>query len=1175
MRPPLQALKEYTAGDQIGQPQVARQLAFERHHDDATASATCRLHENKPFLNCEVLLNIDAVCVVHSMAEPVLPDPDIDVPQQGASNGRLEARWLTRVHLAFLMVFASALGAVVAFWAATIEQKTSQLQSQLTLGRMVEISERHRIANDVAVRTALEQRQKTLRTKAEERHKIADQIRNEAPEEAARLDILGQQEFSLARTVNGLIYPLRELGPGDSTQQRLSEAASRHLIARGMGHIPDLGDITGQVKTKKEIKAPPISFNETTAKLNLQIWQRIERMIEIGHTKVPLLALGVVLIVSSLVFFTISDLNDHRRVIANLTLFAGLFVLLAAIVYVALVEPTVWFPLLIVMAVSIVFGIIGWRNGILKPHEYDIDTPQPNELQPRSFVGAHMFLRTAPHNLSRWTVVFVAVTVFLSALVGYWYSKALTNAHMASHHAFASQVALNNRSTERNLVTSAGGAVLGLEVLQARIECAFSSQNALFISEQQTPSLADVAKLQRDTVCDRLKDDNLVKIGKRYDDIGFDTAQNPTGRYYTLLYYDRTPNPAQLFALADGYLELSDSYEQKSTTFLLSITLFAIALYLFGQSLGMGTGLAARALTYCGVLLAGLSIGLAGLSKATPVGNFKSPDATCKAPENLSGWAGPQHSIELAAYFYGKAKPKYRIAQDGAEYGKAAAVLDCVTSIRRNFAIAQGERARAHSKSNTVERDSTFISLSTKSALPKKIEAEHNTMSALDANGWSPSPIFLDGVGFSTTLHAFATGNRAALAEAERLLEQGIKIGKLEKAFWPKEIAANQKRPIWHTLRRTGRSLHFNLGLARLARGNIKGAQHAYDVALNVFGFYGPGGKSANTTPSARYRKHLVAALTDLNILVEYCSLLYKNEKKEQCPKILQGALNVKQRVIGALSGLGGKVSKAKLTNASLHLAPSRASWQARIDGFDPETDHVEVVWYVLDSKEWNVWRAVQGLFKAAPKISYDTRTKIARAHVDYETPGTNCIPAGTYKAEFYVNGKLVQNLKTGTLMAPEYVTYRSRELNMSLCHPKTWRKRRAADDLHGRHLVRGFSNEKGKGAAYLFTFFAVRHPAPGPINDVFVGRAWTWLKQILKKVPTDDQFQKATAKFKGCGQPISRGTLLHKAWIMPDGTAHVAFVVGDFAKDGEACRVLNSIGNYYNRGDANELQRL
>lgn len=1109
------------------------------------------------------------------MVDPLSPDPKREAHQNGASNGRLSARWLTRVHLAFLMVFASAMGAVVAFWAATIEQKTSQLQSQLTLGRMVEISQRHLTANDLAVRTALERRQIGLRTKAKGRHKIADQIRNETPEEAARLDILGQQEFSFARTVNGLLYPLRKTGAGDTILDQLSESATRHLIGLGMGHVADIGAAESPAKTKIKTELHPVSFNETTAKLNLRIWDQIEHAIEIGHTKVPLLALGVVLIVSSLVFFTISDLNDHRRVIANLMLFVGLFVLLTAVLYVILVEATIWLPLSIVMALTAAFGIVGWRNGILKPHEYDIDTPPPNELQPRSFVGAHMFLRSASHNLSRWTVVFVAVTVFLSALVGYWYSRALTKAQIASHHAFASQVALNNRVTERNLVASAGGAIFGLDLIQARIECAFSSQNALFISEQRTPSLANAAKLQRDAVCDRLKTGQLVKTSKVFDRIGFDTAQNPTGRFLGHLYYRRDPNAAQLFALADGYLELSDSYEQKSTTYLLSITLFAIALYLFGQSLGMGTGMAARALAYCGVLLATFSAGLAGVSKVTPVGNFGVTAAGCKIPDAVKNGEGPQHSVELAAYFYSKAKPKYRIAQDGTDYAEAAALLDCVASIRRNFAIAQIERAHAHSMSNTVEQGSTFISLATKSALPKKIEAEHATLLALEANGWSPTPKLLDKVGFSTTLQAFATGDRPMLAEAEHLLERGIRIGKLDRAISPKEFPAKKKNPNWIAQLVTARSLHFNLGLVRLARGDFNGAEEAYNAALEVFGVYGPGGKTSTRQPSARYRKHLVAALTDLNLLIEYCSLLYKNEKRENCPRILQGATDAKQRIMGALSGRGTKKSKAKLSNAKLHVAPSRVSWQAKIDGFEPQTDHVEVVWYVLDSKEWNVWRAVQGLFNAPPKVLYDRNTLIARAHVDFDTGRTNCIPAGTYKAEFYLNGKLVQGLRTATVEAPDYVTYRSRELNMSLCHPRTWKKKRAADDLNGRHLVRGFTNEKGKSAAYLFTFFAVRHPTPGPVEQVFVGRARTWLKHILKTVPSEEQFEKATAKFVSCGAPIPRGTLLHKAWIMPDGTAHVAFVVGDFAKGGEACRVLSSIGNYYDRGKANELDSL
>ncbi|MCH9765571.1 MAG: hypothetical protein K0U34_06220, partial [Alphaproteobacteria bacterium] len=214
-------------------------------------------------------------------------------------------------------------------------------------------------------------------------------------------------------------------------------------------------------------------------------------------------------------------------------------------------------------------------------------------------------------------------------------------------------------------------------------------------------------------------------------------------------------------------------------------------------------------------------------------------------------------------------------------------------------------------------------------------------------------------------------------------------------------------------------------------------------------------------------------------------------------------------------------------------------------------------------------------LFSEPAKIHYDQASQTARTVRDYNTGFSNCVPTGKYTAEFYLNGKRVSNLKTKIIDVPEFETYRSRDLNMSLCHPKGWTIKHAVDDRHGRHLVRGLANKDGKNVVYLFTFFAVRNPTPGPIKEVFVGRAWTWLKHIFKKSPSDDEFRKAIAKFSGCKAPIPRGAVLHKAWVMPDGMAHVAFVIGSYAKDGDACRVLNSVGNYYGRGDANELEPL
>jgi hypothetical protein len=63
-------------------------------------------------------------------------------------------------------------------------------------------------------------------------------------------------------------------------------------------------------------------------------------------------------------------------------------------------------------------------------------------------------------------------------------------------------------------------------------------------------------------------------------------------------------------------------------------------------------------------------------------------------------------------------------------------------------------------------------------------------------------------------------------------------------------------------------------------------------------------------------------------------------------------------------------------------------------------------------------------------------------------------------------------------------------------------------------------------------------------------------------------------SQFTGCQNPIPSGTILPRVWASADGLVHVALVVGDRAPNGQACQVLESIGEYYGRTDDQLLGR-
>jgi hypothetical protein len=81
-------------------------------------------------------------------------------------------------------------------------------------------------------------------------------------------------------------------------------------------------------------------------------------------------------------------------------------------------------------------------------------------------------------------------------------------------------------------------------------------------------------------------------------------------------------------------------------------------------------------------------------------------------------------------------------------------------------------------------------------------------------------------------------------------------------------------------------------------------------------------------------------------------------------------------------------------------------------------------------------------------------------------------------------------------------------------------------------------------------------------------------MKRLATSSPSDEAFRAAVDRFQGCDKAVEPNTVLSRVWRSADGLAHVALVIGGAAPGGQACEVLESIGSYYGRDNAQVLGR-
>jgi hypothetical protein len=1099
------------------------------------------------------------------------------------SRSLISRRTLPRIVLAYLMILAAVLGASIAFWTTRVEQEVSELRRQLAHGQMIEMSLRQKIAGELVLRLDLEKQKRTHEAGARNFEEESSNARKrEDTAKAGRSDSLAdsvaQQENMVARAIDSFTYPLTDIAISDKA---IDEQVTTTLYERGFvsgdEHKSERETRAAMGAERHDREPPPlaassVSYDPTVRKAILPLWRGLVREIEQRQDSVPWLAFGVVLCVLGLVCFTKADLDAEVPLRSNRFMVSGLLATASGIALTLYMDETLWRAISLVFGLWAIFGIVFWKYARLATTSNG-ETPHPSEVEPLGYLFSHQFLRLAEGRQGRGIILLMAATVFLSSLVGFLFAQAQGKVEHYSHRAFESQIAFSKRDSERRLLVLEAGLAAAFELVRLRLECAVATQRAVLGS----PS----AKVSAPVQCDILEKEPYKSIAQGLDNkpFAFDSADGPAWKIINLLNQEM-PNPPQFYALADGYVGLSKELESNSRFYLLSLTLLAIALYLFGQSLAMGAGLASKIIAAGGVFFlasaSGFAIWAMTISTITSTtawpfqfsgahGRFgTAPNPTRIFPgskdttdsctnyvdqhEVQRARQSPEEgAIELAAFLYGQAKPLF----DAAEYAEARKIFDCVLAVRDHFATAQAERAISYSNTGDLDKDGKYRNLSPPGVLPKIVNSELLSKDAFEKGGWRPTARLLNNLGYEEFQLALTAGEPRLLEEAIRTLQKSIELAGIPVVHGKvvlDQAAESGVDPV------NLRILLLNLGNAQLASGRGEDAKSAYRIVLNNLGL-------------EKDEKLVASTITDLNIIETFCPKLDKAEASKRCEKVTSDIKHVKYLLLGRL-GAAPEPGRASITNVRPWLRPSSAGWSANIENFDPQKDKLSVVWSAW-VPEWNVWRVVQPLFEPAvdkDKLKSGGRVLITQR---YDNDPSFCLPPGQYRVEFYLNGELVPE-ETKEMVAPAFSDYRSRELNVAMCRPNNW-KLRVFENEEGRHLVRAFVTPEDKGVAYLFTFFAPKGARQEEVKTTALKQAWMFIKRWTEKKPTDEQFDAAIKRFQGCDSTIPPATLLHKEWLEPNGMAHVALVNGSFTTRDEACQMLESVGNYYDRNKTEE----
>jgi len=951
------------------------------------------------------------------------------------------------------------------------------------------------------------------------------------------LDIQAQVEFAIARQLK----PLRDftnvsLGSG-KLEQALTARVARELERFGLGDrcvesgVGRSGSATLGVDYAKHLKADAEAVEDRAV-----------------HN-----AIAIVGFVLALVFFTLSEVTKlgYKSRLEALGYAAALTALGTGVwvdhgLSVYYVITIFAFAALAAIGWTLVLRLKGSRTS-------EVSDEPPGEAPDFHLDHVRWRIHIAPshHPFGAVTLIGISLVALSSALSTVGYSDAITHARRAAAAALDHQVIMFRENTRRH-----AAALSSLDTI------AFLQERATHIrAAQQASTLSRLAENRPDDqMFWRLEYDRWEKlIGKllpkdtdRQNWFGRMRGPNApdTDPYFPerAVYNLTIPETAKEFALWDSADALSLVWGQKASHYLASLTLFAIALYLFGQSLGMGRTRGALILVFFGCLLlvGGVALGIQGLRQPLPTSGGMPVPAACKDPDEQ---ATTTDSAEVAARCYARGQLLEAVARTDTDYAAARDAYREAVKARPDFSVASLHLASMAENVESPQASARYPSVIGNKSLKTVVSARKTAIDYMRRRNLRVSASMLGSYAFARYMQALANGDRG---ELRRSIDDTKDARQLDKA-----------NLLLH--------LQYNLGVAYLADNQVGKAQDMYDAATGAH-------------PQSELA---LGAITDLEILRAICPRLagarWYNDR--YCQDLSGRVDRLKSSLVQAAWGTVGKSSVGVPQKLTIGVSLAGVGWHAHQGFANAGTGHIlAVLWYQKDPR-WGWYALSEESYQVDQVDPSDLDDGHGGAeHFQSHLRATNyerCLQPGSYRVEFYLDGKLVATADPEPQMPEDPARFQVgafRDLGLAMCYPRgdrgwvRWHPSRSAD----LGLVAGYSTEDRTRGALLFGYVYPRRSSDAAeIERSFIRQAITLLQResLVHGTETEspvgcdrywDNWGKPHVQYVFRGYP--RIAVLAKAWTGSDGLVHVGVVWRPLplfppaTDDDLSCRLLTSI---------------
>jgi len=563
-----------------------------------------------------------------------------------------------------------------------------------------------------------------------------------------------------------------------------------------------------------------------------------------------------------------------------------------------------------------------------------------------------------------------------------------------------------------------------------------------------------------------------------------------------------TEESLRLNALEDAANEAASLIDERAAAYTAILATLAVSLYLFGLTLAVSGRRMRLGFFVVGLVL--LGVGTVWMAETLLLPGVTTNDA--------------------AATEYAKARVASLTAVDSTGFQEAEKHYDTAIQLRPTFARAYAERAAVIFDAASPQRTG-YVSIAPPAALEKaRADLEHALSLGLE------NASTMGDLGFYSFSEGIQSGDL-------NLLNSSI-------TYTQRAIALDPGEPLYR----------YNLGVALAASGRIGDAQNAYNDAVLRTLFIDPALTQLRNVPSVE-EFVVAAALTDLEIARKYR------------PDLDTQLQSLKEQIVGRVAAESKDPppqSPATFSDLQLDVFPATAQWQGNLANYDPARDTISAQWYHQDPQGLG-WAVIPEIsITAAPTQGTDGRYFIDAPYLSQTLPA-QCLPAGQYRAEIYINGRRAAEGSVQTTFS-DAQAFLARDLTAALCRPPDWVRR--ADAIPG--LIDGFNSTDSQYGVYI-----ARYGIPGTLRslpdltpqmeDLTIQAFGSWFPAQPK---FDETLGTTSTYFEALSSPAWRwydyGTGLVEvgAGVTADGAVALGMVYGpyDWFKTAAPGQILDSM---------------